>query len=209
MYCQKCGAQIVPESSFCTACGNPVAKNFGSTVSGYNPSPPVNLFNNTVTVSWVLVAQLKESLFKRKACSVVFMRDRLVIAHLSAQRQKEENSRITEEIKSEGKGFFKGSAAMMQYWANYHKKYYTMTPEQIQSEDPANFVVWYENIKKLIFKCETTDIDADGRSYGNQGSLDISLADGRKISFSHSCSNDSSIKKTLTDLFDSKLKYRK
>lgn len=207
MYCEQCGAQLEPESKFCPSCGSPVAQVSGN--AGCNIQEPFNQSSNTEEVLWVLIAQRKESFFKRIACYLIFMKDNLIVAHLSAQRQKDESARVSGEIKAQGKGFFKGSAAMMQHWANYHKKYYSMTSGHILAEDPTNFAIPYMNIKGLVYKCESTDIDADGRSYGHQGKLDVSLYDGKKIKFSHTRSHDSNIKKTLIELFGKKLKYRK
>lgn len=154
MYCKQCGSQIESESKFCPSCGSPVAQTPGRAASEYNIQEPFNQSSNTEEVVWVLTAQRKESFFKRKACSLIFMKDKLIVAHLSAQRQKEESAKISSEIKVQGKGFFKGSAAMMQHWANYHKKYYSMTSEHILAEDPKNFAIQYMNIKKLVYKCE-------------------------------------------------------
>jgi len=209
MYCEQCGAQFEPEIKFCPSCGSPVSQAPGNAVSESHIQEPFNQSSNTEEVVWVLIAQRKESFFKRRACSLIFMRDKLIVAHLSAQLQKEESAKISSEIKAQGKGFFKGSAAMMQHWANYHKKYYSMSSGHILAEDPTNFAIQYMNIKKLVYQCESTDIDADGRSYGHQGKFDISLFEGKKIKFSHTRSHDSTIKKMLIELFGKKLKYRK
>lgn len=207
MYCEQCGAQLEPESKFCPSCGSPVAQASGN--AGCNIQEPFNQSSNTEEVLWVLVAQRKESFFKRKACSLIFMSDKLIVAHLSAQLQKEESAKLSSEIKAQGKGFFKGSTAMMQHWANYHKKYYSMNSAGILAEDPTNFAIPYMNMKGIVYQCESTDIDADGRSYGHQGKLDVSLFDGKKIKFLHTRSHDSNIKKMLIALFGKKLKYRK
>ena len=84
-----------------------------------------------------------------------------------------------------------------------------MPSGDILAEDPTNFSIPYMNINKLVYQCESTDIDSDGRSYGHQGKLDVSLIDGRKIKFTHSRSHDNDIKKMLTELFGKKLKYGK
>lgn len=209
MYCEQCGAKLEPESKFCPSCGSPVAHASGNAVSESHIQDPFNQSSNTEEVVWVLTAQRKESFFKRTTCFLIFMKDKLIVAHLSAQRQKEESAKVSSEIKAQGKGFFKGSAEMMQHWANYHKKYYSMASGHILAEDPTNFSIPYMNINKLVYQCESTDIDADGSSSGHQGKLDISLFDGKNIKFSHTHSHDSTIKKTLIELFGKTLKYRK
>lgn len=203
MYCIQCGAQIDPKGKFCASCGKLVPQVPVNTIA------PVlsNHSGSSEVVFFVLNAQRIESLFKRNACSVIFMKEKLIVAHLSAQRQKDENAKITSEIKAQGKGFFKGSAAMMQFWANYHAKYYSMTSEDIIAEDPMNFEINYSNIQKLSYRCESTDIDDEGRNYGHPGELDISLSVGKKVKFSHTHSHDNTTKKTLVELFGKKLKY--
>lgn len=212
MYCKKCGTQLAAESRFCTKCGNSIAQAPVHSAPATDTPEPVHPSGGSEmneVVVWVLTAQRKESLFSRKPCSLVFMQDKLIVAHLSAQRQKEESARVSSEIKAKGKGFFKGSAAMMQHWANYHKKYYSMTSAQIFAEETTNFAVQYMNMKKLVFQCESMETDSDGRTYGHQGAVDISLLDGNKIKFSHSQSHNSTVKNMMLELFDKKLKYKK
>ena len=215
MYCDKCGAQLDPESKFCTSCGSSIAQTAESSAPEYrSPEPayrnmdPLNQYGSNEVVSWVLTTQRRESFFKRKPCYLVFMKDKLIAAHLSPQFQKAENIRITGEIKAQGKGFFKGSAAMMRHWADYPKKYYSMSSGQILAEDPTNFAIQYPDIKKFVFRCESTDIDSEGRSYGHSGLIKIVFLQGKTLKFSHSRSHKGDIKKTLIELFGKKLKYR-
>lgn len=209
MYCEQCGAQLEDESRFCGSCGSSVVQTPVVSSREHISPEPSNLYNSSEEVVWVFSAQRKESLFKRKPSYLIFMKDKLLVAHLSAELQKQESSRVSSEIKAQGKGFFKGSATMMQFWANYHRKYYSMTSGQILAADPTNFAIPYMNIKKLVYQCESSNIDDDGRSYGNQGKLVISLLDGNKIEFSHNNSHDKTIQQTLTGLFGNTLKYKK
>ncbi|MGI6499185.1 MAG: zinc-ribbon domain-containing protein [Oscillospiraceae bacterium] len=211
MYCEQCGARHEPGSKFCAECGTPIPQPSANFAAEYIPSKPAPASppGGNGEIVLVLAAQRKESFFKRKACYLVFMKDKLIVAHLSAQRQKEENARISSELKAQGKGFFKGSVAMMQHWANYHTKYYSMTPGHILAEDSTNFTIQYTDIKKLVFRCESTDIDVDGGTSSRQGKLSIALFDGKKIEFSHTFSHNSAIKKTLVDLFGKTLNYKK
>ena len=208
MYCEQCGTQLEPESKFCPSCGSPVAQAPGNAVSESHIQEPFNQSSNTEEVVWVLIAQRKESFFKRKACYLIFLKEKLIVAHLSKERQQEESAKVSSEIKEQGKGFLKGSVAMMQHWANYHNKYYSMTSGQILAEDPANLEIKYHDIETLYYKCESTYMDADGRNSGHSGKIVISLSDGEKIKFSHSNSHDSKVKNILEELFDNKLRYR-
>ncbi len=208
MHCNQCGAKLEPNSKYCESCGSPVELAITNVAHEYNSPEPLNQSVNSEVVVWVLKAQRIESFFKRKACYLIFMKDKLIVAHLSKESQREENAKLSSEIKNQGKGFLKGSVAMMQHWANYHDKYYSMTSGQILAEDPANLEIKYHDIETLYYKCESTYMDADGRNSGHSGKIVISLSDGEKIKFSHSNSHDSEVKRTLTELFDNKLKYR-
>lgn len=142
-------------------------------------------------------------------CYVVFLKDRVIIAHLSPQRHKAEAARASRDIKDGGAGFFKHSAEMMRYWANYHRRYYSMTPAQILAEEPGNFSLLYQDIKKVLFRCESMSADEEGRTYGSSGKLKFYMLDGKKEVFSHKRSHSRNLKETLTKLLNGKLKYKK
>jgi len=210
MYCGKCGRQLEQSSRFCISCGNAV---YQPTVyeTSYTPAPTYTEMYAAPGENAVLVisAHRKISFFKRTACYIVFMNDKAVFAHLSAEHQKSETAKAVQGIKDNGLGFFKGSAAMMKYWSSYHQKYYSMRSAEILAEDPSNFVLLYQNIRKVLFKCESSSYDSDGSSSGASGSLRFTLFDGGKLKFSHSLSHDKGRKNTLSTLFADKLKYRK
>ena len=138
-----------------------------------------------------------------------YMQDKAIVVHLTPELQKAENVKLSQDFKSNGIGFFKGSAAMMQYWANYYKKYYTMTANEILSEDRSNVALHYQNIQKVLFQCDSASVDSDGVSYGTQGKLQINLYGGQSFKFTHSQWNDKSIRNILIRLFGEKLKYKK
>lgn len=209
MYCGKCGRQLEQGSRFCISCGNPVYQP-AVNETAYAAAPAYTEMYAVPGENSVLVMSThrKISIFKRTACYIVFMNDKAVFAHLSAERQKAESAKAAQWIKDNGLGFFKGSAAMMRYWSSYQQKYYGMSSAQILTEDPSNFVLSYQNIKKVIFKCESTSYDSDGSS-GSSGSLRFTLFDGGKLKFSHSLSHDKGRKNTLLMLFADKLKYGK
>lgn len=209
MYCEQCGNMLEPQNRFCAKCGSIVAQASDNAATYREPAAPVAESVTSEPVIWVFSAQRKLSAFKLIPCSIVFMADKAVFAHLSPQLQKVENAKASQDIKAKGLGFFKGSAEMMQYWSNYHKKYYSMNIGEILSEDPTNFVLPYQNIKKVMYQCESSTIDSEGSTYGTQGKLNFDLFDGKPIKFSHSRSHDKSVKGTLTKLFGGKLKYKK
>jgi len=149
-------------------------------------------------------------MLKMVACYVVFMKDRAVLAHLTPALQKAESAKVSQDVKEQGMGFFKGSAAMMGYWANYYKKYYGMTSAAILAEDPSNMVLEYKNISQVLFKgfSDNTNFD-DGTSNVTQGKLHFTLTNGETIKFMHSQWADKSVREILEGLFGAKLKYRK
>jgi hypothetical protein len=209
LYCKKCGVQLGPWSKFCTSCGSPIEQDPYTAVSEYNAQETFKQPVNRAEVVWVLTALRKESFLKGKPCWIVFMKDKLIVAHLSAQHQKEENARMRSEMKAQGKGFFKSSREIMQYWADYPNKYYSMASEHILAEDFTNFAVQYEDIKKIVYRCEVIDIGSDSINWNHQGECNVSLFEGKKIKFSHTRSHNRATKEMLLELFGKKLKYRK
>ncbi len=209
MFCTHCGFKVEAQSQFCAKCGSLVASDSEPKAAKAAPETPFGRADTTEEIAWVLITQRKLSLIKRVACNLVFMKDKVIVAHLSPELQKAESAKISQEIKASGTGFFKGSAKMMQYWANYYKKYYSMNTSQILAEDPANFVLPYQSVKAVMFQCESQSMDEDGRSYGSQGKLNITMADGKTFKFSHSRAHDRTVKETLTRLLNGKLKYKR
>lgn len=219
MFCSQCGYQLDPQSKFCAQCGSKLAQ-LPKESHGSNqrvPVPELKTAEQPIlapvsmpeSVIWVFGVQQKLSLLKIIPCNIVFMQDKAIVAHLTPELQKSESEKLSRDIKSNGIGFFKGSAAMMQYWANYNKKYYTMTSNEILSEERSNIMLHYQNIQKVLFQCELTSIDSDGVTYGTQGKLQFDLFGGQTVKFTHSQWNDKSIRDMLTRLFGEKLKYKK
>lgn len=219
MYCSQCGYQIDPQSKFCAQCGSKLAQlpEESQRSNQRAPVPELKTAEQPIlapvsmqeSVIWVFSVQHKLSLLKIIPCNIVFMQDKVIVAHLTPELQKAESAKLSKEIKSNGIGFFKGSAAMMQYWADYYKKYYTMTANEILSEDRSNVALQYQNIQKVLFQCESTSIDSDGVTYGTQGKLQFDLFGGQTVKFTHSQWNDKSIREMLIRLFGEKLKYKK
>ncbi len=196
LFCSNCGAAAPPGNAFCANCGNRLG---AGAVGATAPE----------TIVWMLNAHRKLSLLKSMTCVIIFMEDKAVFAHLSSQLQKAETEKAYGEIKASGAGLLKRGIAMMQYWSDYSKKYYSMQVGQILAEDPNNFVIPYGSVRNVIFKCESTSTDSDGSTSGSVGRLRITLTDGSSIDFSHQIGNDRAVKDTLTRLFGARLKYRR
>ncbi len=200
MFCTNCGSKLEPNQQFCTQCGT--RTNSGTNNTYINNQTQVTPLN----VIWILTAQKKLSFMNIMACYVIFYNDRLVLAHLSPELQKAESARKSAEIKASGIGFFKGSAEMMRYWANYQEKYRTMPISSIIAEDPLNAEIPYNMISELYFRAFTSGDDDDPDSGGN---LNISLSNSQVIKLQHKVSHSNSIKSTLESLLGFRIKYKK
>ena len=234
MFCSQCGKEASANQAFCSQCGQrlavipPVQQVYQPPVQpAYQPpvqqayQPPVQpVYQPQITpatapaavdqVVWIISTTRHFSMFKVMSCSVVLMRDKVVLAHLSPALQKAESARVSQDIKANGIGFFKGSAAMMRYWAEWHKRYYTMSVQAILAEDPLNQVIAYSSISEVLFRCfsETISTD-DSNSTATQGKLHFSLVNGETIKLTHTLTDVNHIRDTLASLFGNRLKYKR
>ena len=118
--------------------------------------------------------------------------------------------RVAQEAKANGLGFFKGSAAMMRYWAAYADKYYTMDEHAILAEDPTNYTIHNSTVSGVLFKCYSTTTDySNDTTQSSDGTLNFSLTGGQKIKLNHKLHHDKMVRETLTRLFGGRLKYKK
>ncbi len=205
MFCSQCGNQLDSQSIFCTQCG------YRLTTNQQQVQPPKQSYaaQPQENVVWVFATQRKISMFKMIPCNIVFMQDRAVLAYLTPELQKAECAKVSQDIKTDGLGFFKGSAVMMRYWAEYNNKYYAMRTDAILAEDPSNVALYYQNITEVLFKgfSETVSTD-DSTSSATQGKLHFSVTGGETVKFTHSMSSGREVKETLAKLFGAKLKYK-
>ncbi len=207
MYCRECGSKIDEKSNFCIKCGTKLTL---VQPQNQNAAEPEKL-SEKERVLWVFQGQRKFSMFKMQACYAVFMEDKILLAHMTPELTKAENAKASKEIKETGKGFFKGSAAMIRYWSDYYKKYYGMNSRDILAEDPSNLMIEYKNINRVLFKgfSDNTSYDENGTSTITQGKLNLFLANGETIKLLHSYSADQSSKEILAGIFGSRLKYKR
>ncbi|MDY0235354.1 MAG: hypothetical protein RBR71_04970 [Gudongella sp.] len=164
---------------------------------------------NKEKVLWVIRTTNKLSLLKSVVCNVVFKVEHLVLANLTPEFQKSESKRVAAEIKENKVGFLKASAAMMDFWATYNKKYYTMDTEIILSEDPINLKIYYSDISEVDFKSAKRKIgDDDEPDRVAGGKLEFSLNNGKVVKLTHSIEDTQATKQFLSDIFGNKLKYK-
>lgn len=198
MFCSQCGKQLDSKSEFCTQCG--------FKLDSQSEPDQHSAVSSPETAVWVFNAQRKYSMLKMIPCNIVFMQDIIVLAHLTPELQKAESAKASQEIKAKGLGFFKGSAAMMRYWANFSKKYYAMGTKEILAEDPSNMVLHYQDINAVLFRAHSGNVDD---SHSTPGKLNFSLISGETIKFSHTESSNKETKQMLMELFRGKLKYKR
>lgn len=149
-------------------------------------------------------------MFKAVTCYVVFMHDHAVLAHISPERLKFENEKAAADVKAQGLGFFKGSAAMMHNWADFYKRYYSMGTNAILAEDPMNMVIHYAMLSEVYYRCFSQDSNfEDSSTSTTDGKLQFSLSGYDTIKLEHTQTDSRSVKETLTSLFGYKLKYKR
>lgn len=231
MFCTKCGNKLQVSDKFCTRCGSkvspaaehtapPPAQTYQATpvqtTPFVQPSQPIFPPAPTVTAQsaektlWVLKTNRKLSLLKVIPCYVIFRSGHTILAHLTPEMQKAESARASGEIKENGLGFFKGSAAMMRFWNEYHRKYYSMSVAEIVAECPYNVALENRSLSEVYFKCYSTSTNFDDNSSStNEGKLYLSQFAAEKIKLTHSQYHDRAIRDLLTGLFGDRLKYRK
>lgn len=110
----------------------------------------------------VLSTSKKEGMLKSVPCYLVFLENEIILAHLSKERQKQEMKEYKEQLKAEGKGFFKSTMAMINFWNSYGERYYEMDVQSILNEEPKNYKIRHVEINKFTFKATRSDHTKSG-----------------------------------------------
>ncbi len=131
-----------------------------------------------------------------------------MFAFLSPERQKYENDKVSQQVRAQGLGFFKGSAAMMKFWADYGNKYYAMNTAAVLADDPLNSVLPYVQISEVLYRCYDQSTDMDGDPSTTMGRLRFSFPGGL-FDLVHTQYDSKSVRETLTGLFGPRLIYRR
>lgn len=211
MFCTNCGSKLETGQQFCTQCGTRVSSNDNIINAGNNNYNNDNTYHQPAqspqaTPVWVMGASKTLSFLNIISCYVIFYNDRLLVAHITPEFQKAESAKKSAEIKASNIGFFKGSAEMMRFWADYYKKYYTMSQQAILSETHLNIEITYNMVSEVKFHAfeQGSDDDPDSGGY-----IHISVSNGQVLKLKHKISHSSSVKSTLESLFGYRLKYKR
>lgn len=155
----------------------------------------------------VLSTSKKEGMFKSVPCYLVFLENEIVFAHLSKERQKQEMKEYKERLKAEGKGFFKSTMAIMNFWVSYGERYYEMTIESILNEESKNYKIRNGEINKFTFKSTRSDHTTESGG-DKQGEIIIQTNAGKTKFFHKYRDPNKKIKEILNNLYGNRLKYK-
>ena len=156
----------------------------------------------------VLQGSMTVGMFKSKIVYLVFYNDRMVVAEFTKQRQDEEIKAAIAKSKSEGKGFFKTSGAMLSSFTNYGNRFYQMTPAEAMNDETTNFEIPHGQISKFVFVRVDTVNYNDNTQNTTGGKIEIQHA-GDKIKIGHSYTDgNKNIRGVLENLYGDRLKYK-
>ncbi len=88
----------------------------------------------------------------QKAYNLVVTNNRLIVAALTNEMRKEEVKKAREQSKANGEGFLKSWANTMSSSRNIHEKYYSMPVENILNQNPNNYSIQVNEVKKIRIK---------------------------------------------------------
>lgn len=88
----------------------------------------------------------------QKAYNLIVTNHRLIVAELTKDMVKEEVKKVTTESKEQGDGILKRMAKTMTSGVNIYQKYYSMPVENILNENPGNYSIAANDVKKIRVK---------------------------------------------------------
>jgi len=141
LFCINCGKEIVDGSIFCQNCGRKLDNSIPILEEVKSQTTKESSKDMEIVID-VFTGVKKVSLIKTLPWVFVFTNYRLIIAVITSEMQK--------KVMKEAKGFF-GKIGSIQDITD-RRRYLHMSPCEILSEDPENFVIEYNSIKKISFK---------------------------------------------------------
>ncbi len=137
----------------------------------------------------------------QKAYNLVVTNNRLIVATLTSEMIKEEAKKAREQSKSQGAGFLKSWANTMTSSRNIHEKYYSMPVENILNENPNNYSISVNEVKKIRIKNYMNFSDEKRRP----NEIRIKWSNGKET-FKFTSINSSDVKTILKKTFGNLVK---
>jgi hypothetical protein len=171
--CPHCGANVNAHAQFCNHCGQPLAAPQPSPPQqspGYampqavppvpnaqpvgQPYGPVSVPNTAYATNYEPVIGIIGGLAQQKGFSarqynLVVTQQRLVFTRLTDQMLRAAMDQSKQEAKAEGRGFFGQWGAMFKANAKVCERYYQMPIDMIIQENPDNFVVYPQQVRRV------------------------------------------------------------
>jgi hypothetical protein len=186
-YCTKCGTSLEENDKFCGSCGSPVKASPVASVaqpavppSGPAPQPVVPVQAPAAsgeTVAGAVAVSRKKGIFSIESFHIIVTSKRIICAAFT-------NEMVKQAAKEEGKsGFFSGMLGAATVGYTYYKKYLSMDPETALKENPQNFAIPLNMIRKVKFEMGSRHRDPQTkRETWDESKLDIETT-GEKYSF--------------------------
>ena len=145
-----------------------------------------------------IIPNTKSGFLGQKAYNLIVTNHRLIVAELTKDMLKDEAKRVTDETKEKGEGIFSRMAKTMSSGTNLYQKYYSMPIESILTENPGNYSITVNDVKKIKIKLGM--MYDDGRNIPNE--ITIKWANGKESFKFSSSTNDAKniLKKTFGNL---------
>lgn len=110
-----------------------------------------------------IIPNVRAGLLGQKAFNIIITDSQLIIAQMTNDMVNEEIKKTREESKEKGDGFLKRMASTMTAGYHVHERYFNMMPDQIINENPSNFAIPNDSIKKIRIKMGQTYEDGTNR----------------------------------------------
>ena len=157
-YCENCGAEVNPNTSFCKKCGAAV-----NVASMMPPPPPVESNarmpfpapareSSSEGILGVMLLRKPKSLGRYDTFTGVVTTHRMIFAQMTGEMLKDAVKMAREQAKAEGKGFWDQWSDQLKATFAYSQKYLTMAPSAILSETQGNFAVNNDTINEVKMK---------------------------------------------------------
>lgn len=153
LFCPFCGKPLNSGSRFCGECG----KALPTETQAAAPIPVPAAVNGETILGIIPGAGRKKGFLGmgRDTFHIVVTDQRLIFAHQSMEMMKANTARAKAEAKAEGRGFFSQMGAMM--GANSGEEYLARRPQDIITEQPANFFIYNNQVDRIKIKVVTDD----------------------------------------------------